>query len=435
MPEARTGRIERYHGDELVVDLTHVELVLSMLHRLGVTDPERVNSDELGLAKLSFTLDQVQNGVRALERMNWDQSKHSFNEDVTRLAAERDMDRVSEVDQLLLGLRRLFADAHDNWTPVMGKNRYVERVVGQPHVSGGDQGDPRQPEQPIQSWPVRRSEPGQGVRVGILDTKLQAHPWLTGAYVAQSEALLQPAAGPPFPSSGTDGGNPGWREGHATFVAGLILRSAEGATVDLRPVLDETADGDSWTVANELVKLAKADADVVNLSLGTFADDGQPPLVFQRAIERLGSRTVIVAAAGNHGNAGPAVGDRMRPKPNSAFWPAAFTDVVAVGALDPNGDDAQFSPSVPWIDVTAPGVNVTSTYLIGRVALLRDTREFTGYARWDGTSFAAAIVSGAIAAGIRPGSRSGRDAVMALLGSDSRDKAGRPFVALPPLRS
>lgn len=432
MPEARTGRIERYHGDELVVDLTHEELVLSMLHRLGVTEPKRVVSDELGLAKLSFTLDRVQNGVKALERMNSDQ----FNQRVTRLAAERGgMARVSEVDQLLIGLRKMFADDYDNWTPVMGKNRYVERVVGQPHVSGGDEGDPRQPKQPIQSWPVRRSEPGQGVRVGILDTKLQAHPWLTGAYVAQSKAVLQPAAGPPFPSSGTDGGNPGWREGHATFVAGLILWSAEGATVDLRPVLDETADGDSWTVANELVKLAEADVDVVNLSLGTFADDGQPPLLFQRAIERLGSRTVIVAAAGNHGNAGPGVGDRMRPKPNSAFWPAAFTDVVAVGALDPNGDDAPFSPSVPWIDVTAPGVNVTSTYLIGRVAFLRDTQEFTGYARWDGTSFAAAIVSGAIAAGIRPGYRSGRDAVMALLGSDSRDKAGRPFVDLPPLRS
>jgi subtilisin family serine protease len=101
-----------------------------------------------------------------------------------------------------------------------------------------------------------------------------------------------------------------------------------------------------------------------------------PPLVLERAVEALRDKAVtIVAAAGNNGPA------------SKKMWPAALPQVIAVGA-DKAGhpEAASFSPvNHEWVDLMAPGEKVYSTY------------ECEGYADWDGTSFAAPAVSGAIA--------------------------------------
>jgi membrane-anchored mycosin MYCP len=100
------------------------------------------------------------------------------------------------------------------------------------------------------------------------------------------------------------------------------------------------------------------------------------------------------------------------------MWPAALDDVVAVGASDGNGHHAQFSPDLPWVNFLAPGVGVDSTYLTGRIRAgsqdvhtTTTSEPFTGWANWSGTSFAAASVSGAIAARIKPGHRTAREAL------------------------
>ena len=98
------------------------------------------------------------------------------------------------------------------------------------------------------------------------------------------------------------------------------------------------------------------------------------------------------------------------------MWPAAFDEVVAVGATD-GSKLAPFSPRAPWVNLIAPGVDVESTYLTGEVKLSSPpkgspTATFSsGFAYWDGTSFAAANVSGAVAAKIRPGRRDARQAL------------------------
>jgi len=57
---------------------------------------------------------------------------------------------------------------------------------------------------------------------------------------------------------------------------------------------------------------------------------------------------------------------------------------------------------------------VTSTYLDGPVRLAGgQVEEFEGYATWRGSSFATAVVSGTIAAGIAPGRVTARDVVAA----------------------
>ena len=90
------------------------------------------------------------------------------------------------------------------------------------------------------------------------------------------------------------------------------------------------------------------------------------------------------------------------------MWPAAQTRVVAVGATDGEGNVPPWSPEPsewPWVDVLAVGQDVESTFIDGRVTLPSPPQhqeelieeEFKGFARWSGTSFAAARVSGAIA--------------------------------------
>jgi subtilisin family serine protease len=240
----------------------------------------------------------------------------------------------------------------------------------------------------------------------VLDTAIAEHPWLAGGWVAAAGDVLSAGATRRAVA------------GHATFIAGLVLREAPACVVVARQVLSDDGSADSWSVAREIVEHGEEGLDVLNLSLFCHTEDGEAPLVLARAIERLPSETVVVAAAGNHGDSG-LLADPERPA-----WPAALDGVIAVGATDAAGETASFSPpGVPWVDVHAPGVDRVSTYLSGPVSFDDGATEtFAGVASWSGTSFAAASVSGAIAARTVPGQMSSRRAWEGL-----REEAERPF--------
>jgi subtilisin family serine protease len=133
--------------------------------------------------------------------------------------------------------------------------------------------------------------------------------------------------------------------------------------------------------------------DILNTSLGCRTFSGSEPLVIRRALRALGPDVLVVAAAGNH---------NLEPYRHQPTWPAASPGVVAVGATDAN-----FSPELPWVSYVAPGTQVVSTYLDG------------AYARWEGTSFAAAVVSGAVAARTVPGQVSPAQALTRVLQDSS----------------
>jgi subtilisin family serine protease len=167
-----------------------------------------------------------------------------------------------------------------------------------------------------------------------------------------------------------------------------------------------------WDLVRRMMSFRGSGVQILNLSLGCYTSDGQPPMALARAVRLLSPDIVIVAAAGNHGSrAENAKSDHPDVTPQTAFWPAAMDDVIAVGADHGPGADgprpAPFSPRLPWVTVTADGVDVVSDFLAGDVVVLTKTgphhRRFDGYARWSGTSFAAATVTGEIAALAKPG--------------------------------
>jgi membrane-anchored mycosin MYCP len=405
-----TGRIEQYAPNEIIVAQPDLSEVQRQLGQLGLQARLTDAHERLGLALLA--LPELDEHIRRL-RLDPDRA------DLIRAAsaawrsggdAGTQVGQIPDLDLLMFAVRAYFRDRFGGWVPTMGKNRTVHHpgLEGFPHVRGGGQGDPTRADGPDTPWPPRRSEPGTGVQVGLLDTKLWLHPWLAGGYTSAADALIVPGDG-----DDADREHPA-TAGHATFVAGRILDRAPGARLEVRPVLNDDSLGDVWNAAKHIADLAASGINVLNLSLGCFTSDGNPPLALATAIGRVSPETVVVAAAGNYDEADIREGlTRTTP-----MWPAALDDVVAVGASDGHGHRAQFSPDLPWVDFLAPGVGVESTYLTGRIrAGSQDvhtnatSKPFTGWANWSGTSFAAASVSGAIAAGIKPGHRTAREAL------------------------
>ena len=340
-------------------------------------------------------------------------------------AGYRDDDAVSELDRLISYVKKEFAEQHSGREPDIGKNRLAGSIEGSPYTgggisgpytgggksgpyTGGDQGDP-QWDDARGGFPERSHPPNPQVKVGILDTRLFAHPDLAGRYLADHRTLV-PAATVSTPDS----------EAHATFIAGVVVARAPNADLVVGHVLNAyNICGSSWDVATRMAAFADAGVLVLNISFGAVTHDNKPPLVLRRTVQALTAGGVaIVAAAGNHG-----------PK-QAKMWPAALDEVVAVGAgaRVPGKKDefeaAKFSPRGKWVDLLAPGVGVRSLY------------KANGYATWDGTSFSAAAVSGALAHLVETQSVTPRRAVALLLkppsarkgipGSESVEDIGPP---------
>ncbi|CCH87933.1 putative Peptidase S8 and S53 subtilisin kexin sedolisin [Modestobacter italicus] len=429
--QATPGSVEK---GNLVVASEHVGSVLTALHELGVYFAPVADSVDLGL-----TLLDVPDEVLAAEKVVSHLREKERQTDAGGRAAKAAVQQIEAagatgLDAFLRGLRAVFAGRYQGWTPTLGKNRLLGNVEG-----GGGHISHAVADPAVSGWKpdpeLRGTEPGLGVRVGVLDTSIGPQSWLTGGWVGPAADRLQ--LQPPYPALA----------GHGTFVTGLVLRQAPGCVVEFRRVLsDRDGTASSWAVATKIVELGRAGVDVLNLSLGCFTEDGQPPLVLATAIDRLDPDIVVVAAAGNHGNVnhtriGPPPEDHPGPhltvdderRPN---WPAALDDVIAVGAARDDGSLAPFTPrDVPWMDVVSNGVEVSSTYPENAVVPPPEGQpdaRFQGFVSWSGSSFAAALVSGAIAARTKPGSVSARRAWQQLLEEHAPATATKASAPDPP---
>jgi type VII secretion-associated serine protease mycosin len=216
-----------------------------------------------------------------------------------------------------------------------------------------------------QAWDRTKGSTSQVV--AVVDSGVDTtHPDLRGRTVAGYNALA-PGTAP------TDD------NGHGTMVAGVAAANTDNAdgvagaawTARVMPVkvLDAEGVGYDSDVAEGVVWAADHGARIINLSLG---GPGDGPVLHDAVRYATGKGAVVVVAAGNDGD-------------GRAQYPAAYPEVVAVGATDAAGRLTDFSSYGDWIDVAAPGAGIVSTGPGG------------GYYVGDGTSFAAPVVSGTVA--------------------------------------
>ncbi len=169
-------------------------------------------------------------------------------------------------------------------------------------------------------------------------------------------------------------------QGHGTHVAGIAAAGLNNGigmagicgNCKILPVkvLNNYNTGLWSDVAAGITYAADHGAKVINLSLGGTSDSQAVHDAVRYATEK---GALVVAAAGNDGS-------------NELFYPAAYTETVAVAATDYHDAHWSLSNYGNFIDVAAPGVAIYSTLWTA------DAGNSYGYK--SGTSMAAPQVSG-----------------------------------------
>ncbi|MCR6595588.1 S8 family serine peptidase [Bacillus halotolerans] len=214
-----------------------------------------------------------------------------------------------------------------------------------------------EPIQVKQAW--KEGLTGKNVKIAVIDSGISPHDDLSisGGYSAVS-----------YTSSYKDD------NGHGTHVAGIIGAKHNGYGIDgIAPeaqiyavkALDQNGSGDlqgllkgiDWSIANGM--------DIVNMSLGTSSDSQILHDAMDKAYEK---GVLLVAASGNEGNGKPV------------NYPAAYSSVVAVSATDQHNQLAAFSTTGNQVEFSAPGTDITSTYLHQYYATGSGTSQATPHA-------------------------------------------------------
>ena len=263
----------------------------------------------------------------------------------------------------------------------------------EPEVSGDDAPEPA----------ISRSRcDGRGTLVIVADSGLvqdapASHPWLHGV---TGDPDLEVNEGTDIVPYG----------GHGTFIASIIRAMAPRADVRVARTFGKPGATYETGLVAALLPLLDLAPDVISLSAGThtWLDGGLLSFkVFTEGPLRECEGTVLVAAAGNDGA-------------DWKFSPADLDPVIGVGALGPPGDArAWFSDFGDWVKVFAPGQDLVHAFASGRYTYVEtnigQVANFTGMARWSGTSFSTPVVSGLIAARMSGTGESSREAAESLL--------------------
>lgn len=237
-------------------------------------------------------------------------------------------------------------------------------------------------------WELRRLRPeaawgvtkGRGVKVGIVDSGVSdQHPLL------ESRVLL--SEGKDY----TGANDPGCDLApHGTVIAGIIAAeyqegspfygvAPEAKVIPFRVIDDpDKAGSDPETpkrIAKGIRDAVDAGVGVLNLSLrAPESDELEEAIAYA-----VSNDVVVVAAAGNIEDKLPA---------GTVVYPAAYDGVIGVASITPAGVRSDTSNYGDFVDIAAPGVQITSVAPKGGgIGVLKD----------GGTSFATAFVSGTAA--------------------------------------
>ncbi len=246
----------------------------------------------------------------------------------------------------------------------------------------------------IQAFDAWHITTGGEVVIAILDTGVSiTHPDLEGKVLPGYNAIQN--------NSHVEDDN-----GHGTAVAGLIAASTNnqqgiagmcwGCRILPVKVLNARGGGDDASVSRGVRWAVDNGAQIINMSLGGSRESQTLREAIAYAFQQ---GVLIVASSGN---------DRHNGNPIN--YPAAYPEVIAVGATGTSDTIAGFSNTGDYIMIAAPGVNLWTTTLDG------------GYGAPNGTSFASSYVAGtaALVFTLRPDLR--HEDVICILQASADDK-------------
>lgn len=204
------------------------------------------------------------------------------------------------------------------------------------------------------------------LRIGMIDSQVDtSHPALAHSRIESASFTREGARLPTF---------------HGTAIASMIAANGPDyqglvprAELYAAGVFEEDSKEGEVASTVSLVRaldwLVTAGVDVINVSLA-----GPPNRLLETALKRATERGVLVLAAA--GNGGPMA----RP-----MYPAAYSTVVAVTAVDTSGRVFRLANRGDYLDIAAPGVGMLHAKAGG------------GYATSSGTSFAVPFATTAAA--------------------------------------
>jgi subtilisin family serine protease len=208
---------------------------------------------------------------------------------------------------------------------------------------------------------------GEGVTIAVLDSGCDLeHPDLVDNLL-EGKNFVDPSQ-PPFDDNG-----------HGTHITGTLVASNNEIGVvgvapkaKVRPVkcLDAEGSGNMNRIAEAIRWAADQGVDFISMSIGCPMPVKQIRLAVQYAISK---GCVFFCAAGNVGNT------------KEVFYPAAYPETIAIGAVDESMRRAKFSNTGHNLDFMAPGVDILSTV------------PESWYAKLSGTSMAAPFACGVAA--------------------------------------
>ncbi len=167
--------------------------------------------------------------------------------------------------------------------------------------------------------------------------------------------------------------------GHGTMVAGII--SAMTNSTGVRGIAYDNKlnvhsvkvihNPNYWSIWGSDMIAALSDcqnngANIVNISIAGSTASQAEEQAFQQAND---NGMLIIASAGNRGN-------------TQHYYPASYNSVMSVGATNNTQSRWNYSQYNDQVELVAPGTNILSTFPGNQ------------YKSWDGTSMAAAFVSG-----------------------------------------
>ena len=161
------------------------------------------------------------------------------------------------------------------------------------------------------------------------------------------------------------------KNGHGTLCAGVIASEDNGegitgvapnASLYAVKVLDNGGNGRISDTIQGIEWCMENDMDIISMAFGGRGDSKALRDACDAAYE---SGILLVAGSGNNGDGNP---DTLE-----VLYPAFYDSVIAVGATKKDDTIWQKSNSGDYIELVAPGTDITSTYLDGAYAIVSGT--------------------------------------------------------------